>query len=263
MPRTAAALIIGNELLTGKIQDQNLSFLARELFSLGIVLRRVVFCPDERDVIVADLDALRDAHDLVFTSGGVGPTHDDITIEAVATAFGRRVVRSEEVEGMIRAYWGDAVTPSHLRMADMPEGARLIRDTEVPWPTVVMGNVYVLPGVPRIFQLKLEALRTDLGADAPFVSQAVYTSCDEAEIAERLHALVHDHPSVSIGSYPRLRGADHRVKVTFDGQDPHAVHAAAEALVAALPAETIVRRDGRDDGPYSHSIVDGGFDDTS
>ena len=135
MSRSAAALIIGNEILSGKIVDTNTTFLARMLFDLGIELRRVVVCPDEIDTIAADLSVLRATHDLVFTSGGVGPTHDDVTIEGVAASFDRPVVRSEAVENMIRHYYGDRATEAHFRMANMPEGAEMIRSSTAPWPT--------------------------------------------------------------------------------------------------------------------------------
>jgi molybdenum cofactor synthesis domain-containing protein len=241
MARTAAALIIGNELLTGKVQDQNLHFLARELFALGVSLRRVIVCPDEMDTIVADLDALRRTHDYVFTSGGIGPTHDDITVEAVARTFGRQVGRSPEVETMIRKFYGDRVTEAHLRLADVPEGAQLIRNASVPWPTVLIENVYVMPGVPEIFQLKFAVLRESLATDQPFVSDAVYTQCDEGELAALLQRLTREHPDVTIGSYPRWRDPDYRVKLTFDGTDPEAVHRATDALVESLPADKVVR----------------------
>ena len=111
MARTAAALIIGNEILTGKIQESNLGYLGQELFKLGIVLARAVVCRDDIDVIAADLNALRASHDIVFTSGGVGPTHDDVTLPAVAKAFGRNLVRAPEIEALIRDYHGASVTP--------------------------------------------------------------------------------------------------------------------------------------------------------
>jgi molybdenum cofactor synthesis domain-containing protein len=173
LARTAAALIIGNEILTGKVQEQNVAFLAKELFALGVALRRVVVCVDEIDVIVADLDALRTTHDVVFTSGGVGPTHDDVTIAAIAKAFGRKVVRAPEMEWLIRKYYAERVTDGHLRMADVPEGATLVRSAEMPWPTVQIENVYVLPGVPEIFRAKFPVLRDRLREGAPFVSRAV------------------------------------------------------------------------------------------
>lgn len=241
MPRTAAALIIGNEILTGKIPDANIPVLARELRRLGIELRRVVVCPDEIDVIAADVRRLKADHDLVFTSGGVGPTPDDVTLPAIAKAFDRPLCRSSVIEGLIRGYWGERVTEGHLRMADVPEGAELLSNPEVPWPTIILENVSVLPGVPEIFAVKLRVLRDRIGADTPFVSRAIYTRCDEGTIAELLTTLGRDHPSIDIGSYPRWRDDAYRVKLTFDGLDPQAVDAAVAACVAGLGDEMIVR----------------------
>ena len=241
MARTAAALIIGNEILTGKVRDENLPYLAGELFDLGVSLRRVIVCPDEVDTIVADLDELRGAHDVVFTSGGVGPTHDDVTLEAVGKSLGRQLVRSREIELMIRHYFGDRVTEGHLRMADVPDGATLVRNADVPWPTVIIENVYIFPGVPEIFRAKFPVLRDRLRADAPFVSRALYTTCDEFELAPMLTRVAEEHTAVGIGSYLRWNEPSYRVKLTFDGRDGEAVEAAFEAMVAQIPEGKLVR----------------------
>ncbi len=243
MPRTAAALIIGNEILSGKIADTNTTLLAQALFDLGIELRRVVVCPDEVETIGRDLSELRSAHDLVFTSGGVGPTHDDVTIDGVAASFGRPVVRSVAVEKMIRQYYGDRATDAHLRMANMPEGAEMIRSSEAPWPTVVIENVYVLPGVPEIFELKLADLHKRLDEGYEFHSQAVYTLCDEGEIASLLQRIADAFPGVMVGSYIKWRAEDYRTKLTFDGTEPNAVAKAADMLVEALDPPLFVRRE--------------------
>ena len=243
MPRNAAALIIGNEILSGKIVDTNTTFLARTLFELGIELRRVVVCPDEVETIAQDLSALRSTHDLVFTSGGVGPTHDDVTIEGVAASFARPVVRSEAVEKMIRQYYGDRATDAHFRMANRPEGAEMIRSSKAPWPTVVIDNVFVLPGVPEIFELKLVDLRKRLDQGQGFHSQAVYTLSGEGEIASLLQEIADTFPTVMVGSYVKWKAEDYRTKVTFDGYDSQAVADAADLLVAKLDPAQFVRRD--------------------
>jgi molybdenum cofactor synthesis domain-containing protein len=243
MPRTAAALVIGNEILSGKITDTNTAFLAQALFELGIELRRVVVCPDEVETIRDDLTELRQAHDLVFTSGGVGPTHDDVTIEGVAASFGRPVVRSEAVEKMIRKYYGDRANEAHLRMANMPEGAEMIRSSEAPWPTVVIENVFVLPGVPEIFELKLTDLRKRLDQGHEFHSVAVYTSSGEGEIAGLLERIAERFPGVMVGSYVKWRAEDYRTKITFDGNDKAAVSKAADALEQELDPTLFVRRE--------------------
>jgi molybdenum cofactor synthesis domain-containing protein len=243
MHRTAAALIVGNEILSGKIPDTNTAFLARTLFDLGIELRRVVICPDEVDIISQDLSQLRASHALVFTSGGVGPTHDDVTIEGVAASFGRPVVRSAAVEKMIRHYYGDRATEAHFRMANMPEGAEMIRSAEAPWPTVVIENVFVLPGVPEIFELKLTDLRKRLDEGHQFHCQTVYTRSGEGEIASLLERIAEGFPGVMVGSYIKWRAEDYRTKVTFDGNDPDAVAKAADMLVSELDATLFVRRE--------------------
>jgi molybdenum cofactor synthesis domain-containing protein len=243
MPRTAAALIIGNEILSGKIADTNTTLLARALFELGIELRRVVVCPDEVDTISQDLGELRATHDLVFTSGGVGPTHDDVTIEGVAASFDRPVVRSVAVGKMIRHYYGNRATEAHLRMANMPEGAEMIRSSEAPWPTVVIENVFVLPGVPEIFELKLNDLRKRLDQGYEFHSQAVYTLSGEGEIASLLERIAEAFPGIMVGSYVKWKAEDYRTKVTFDGSDPNTVSKAADMLVEELEAELFVRRE--------------------
>lgn len=243
MSRTAAALIIGNEILSGKIADTNTTFLARGLFELGIELRRVVVCPDEIDIIARELDELRGAYDLVFTSGGVGPTHDDVTIEGVARSFERPVVQSEAVARMIQHYYGDRTTEAHLRMANMPEGAEMIRSSDAPWPTVVIENVFVLPGVPEIFELKFSDLRKRLDDGREFHSEAVYTLSGEGEIASLLERIAEAFPGVMVGSYVKWKADDYRTKVTFDGNDENAVKDAADMLVAELAPAQFVRRE--------------------
>jgi molybdenum cofactor synthesis domain-containing protein len=239
--RTAAALIIGNELLSGKIAEANLQSLARELRGLGILLRRAVMVLDEVEVIAREVRELSAAHDVVFTSGGVGPTHDDLTIESVARAFDVPVVMAPEMERMIRGYYGARCTAGHLLMARVPEGARLVSTDGVPWPTVVMRNVWVLPGVPEVFRMKLPHVRGELEGSAPFVSVAVFTTLDEGDIKPLLDRVVAAHPEVEIGSYPKWHDPEYRTKLTFDGLDVVRVHAARDAFVAGLPAGALVR----------------------
>lgn len=241
MGRTAAALIIGNELLTGKIQETNLQELASELFALGISLERAVMCKDDVPTIVAELNALRTTHDVVFTTGGVGPTHDDVTHLAVARSFGRELYRCPELVDLIRSSLGERCTEGHLLMADIPEGARLMRSAEVRWPTVVVENVFVLPGLPKVFRMKLPALRDSLrGNETPFLSRALYTLCDEGELAKPMAAVADEYGDVAIGSYPVTDRSDYRVKLTVDGTDPERVTLALAALAALIPSEKLV-----------------------
>lgn len=243
MPRTAAALVIGNEILSGKIADTNTTFLARGLFELGIELRRVVVCPDEVETIGSELSELREKYDMVFTSGGVCPTHDDVTIEGVASSFESPVVQSEAVAKLIRHYYGERTTDAHLRMANMPEGAEMIRSSDAPWPTVVIDNVFVLPGVPEIFELKFTDLRKRLDQGQEFHSQAVFTLSGEGEIASLLERIAEAFPGVMVGSYVKWKAEDYRTKVTFDGNDAQAVGQAADMLIGELAPALFVRRE--------------------
>ncbi len=240
--RTAAALIIGNEILTGKVSEANVIVMAKELFALGVELRRIVVCPDEIPVIARDLRELSSTHDIVITSGGIGPTHDDVTIKAVAAAFGGRVVRSPEYVALLQKHYGDRLTDMHLRMADVPEGARLISTVQTSWPTVVMKNVYVFPGVPQIFQFKFPVMREELKSGERFFSHAVYVALDEPALAQLLDELSAAHTGVSIGSYLHWGDdADYRTKLTIDGREQALVEACFAAMLAGIPQDKLVR----------------------
>ncbi len=241
---TAAALIIGNELLSGKIADKNLFVLAQTLRSLGVSLRRVVMVLDDLDVIAEEVRKLAASHDWLFTSGGVGPTHDDVTIDAVAKAFGAGVLVSPKLEGMLRDYYGERVTASHLLMARVPEGARLVASQANPWPAVVLKNVWMLPGVPEIFASKMTLVRGELAGSRPYLSFAVLTTLDEGQLKPMLDRVVEEYRDVDIGSYPKWSEPDHRTKLTFDGFDEARVRAARDAFAASLPEGTLVRLEG-------------------
>ena len=234
--KSAAALVVGNELLSGKVQDENVVALARTLRALGIRLRRVVMVLDDVDTIAEEVRRLSKEHDVVFTSGGVGPTHDDLTVEGVARAFGRRVVMNPTMEAMLRAHYRERCTEGHLHMALVPEGAELAVSREVTWPTIIVENVWLLPGVPEIFRMKLGVVRERLAGGIPFVSRAVFTMMDEGHLKPLLDAVVAAHPEVEVGSYPRWADPSYRTKLTFDARDADLVAAALDAFLKLLPA---------------------------
>ena len=233
--KTAAALVIGNEILSGKIEEKNLAELARMLREIGIRLARVVMIPDELDLIAREVRALASAHDWLFTSGGVGPTHDDVTIEGVAKAFGVRTMLAPEMESMIRAHYGARTTDGHLRMALVPEGAVLETTDDVRWHTVRMNNVWCLPGVPEVFKMKLSVVRAHVGSAPRFVTLAVHTKMDEGDLKPLLDRVVEKFPDVEVGSYPKWHDPAYKTKITFDGRDEARVRAAHDAFVATLP----------------------------
>jgi molybdenum cofactor synthesis domain-containing protein len=232
---TAAALIIGTEILTGKVADANLRALACACREIGLRLERAVTILDERPVIAAEVRELASRHDLVVTSGGVGPTHDDLTIDGVADAFEVDVTTSPEIESMLRGYYKERITEGHLLMARVPRGARLVVTSEMPWPTVVMKNVWILPGVPQLFALKMAVLKSELAGRRAFVSLSVFCHLDEGNLKPFLDRVVAEHPAILVGSYPQWDEPRYRTKVTFDGTDAEAVERARRAFAASLP----------------------------
>jgi FAD synthetase len=239
---TAAILLIGNEILSGKVEEENARYLVRELRRRGVPVGRIEIVPDDLDDIARSARALSDRFDFVFSSGGVGPTHDDITLPAMAAAFGRQMVRDQELESLMRQRVGADLHPRDLRMADIPAGARLEYGAPGPghtWPVVVMNNIWILPGVPSIFRRKFEAIR-ELFNGPPIHARAVYSSFPENAIADALDAVVAAFPAVDIGSYPHLDAPDYKVKLTLDGRDARAVDAATADLVERL-GQAVVR----------------------
>jgi molybdenum cofactor synthesis domain-containing protein len=238
---TAAVILVGNELLSGKVTEANLFELTRTLRALGIRTERASILPDDLAVLIAEITALSKSHDVVFTSGGVGPTHDDVTIEAVSRAFGSEPALDPTLAALIRRAYGERCTPDHLRMALVPKGAELAASPDGAWPVPVMGNVWMLPGVPEVFREKLATVRAFLRGPAPFVSRAVYTRLEEASLKPLLDALLVGHTGVEIGSYPRWFEPSYKTKITFDARDAVLVEAAANAFVESLPEGAVVK----------------------
>jgi molybdenum cofactor synthesis domain-containing protein len=241
---TAAVLVIGDEILSGKVEEANVAVLARTLRPLGILLRRVVVVMDDIDTIVREVRELSKSHDWLFTSGGVGPTHDDVTVEAVAKAFNVGVISSPPMEAMLRAHYRERCTAGHLRMALVPEGAALEVTAEVAWPTIRFENTWLLPGIPEVFRMKIPVVVARLtqslsggdGAVPAFVSHAAYVKMDEGELKPLLDRVVASFPDVAVGSYPKWLDPSYKTKLTFDGRDETKVLAARDAFVATLPA---------------------------
>jgi molybdenum cofactor synthesis domain-containing protein len=233
---TAAFLAIGNELLSGKVVEANLAPLAKTLRGLGIQLCCAEVLLDDVPTLAAAIKRLAGSYDLVVTSGGVGPTHDDVTIEAVARAFGRGVVRDPELLALVQQTFGERTSAAHLRFADVPEGAVLRPAPDTSWPTPVVENVWILPGVPEVFRMKLGTLRSWVKGPQPFVTRALVLNRDEVDLKDALDAVVAAHPAVTIGSYPALFNPRYRTRVTFDATSEAAVVAALEDLSRAVSA---------------------------
>ena len=243
---SAVLVVVGSEVLSAKVRDENGPWAAERLRALGVRLEAIHTILDSVDDIVEVVRGARRRATWVFTSCGVGPTHDDVTVGAVAQALGRPVIRSEPLADMFRAmharhHPGEPLPEAALRMADVPEGTRLLGDPE--FPTLVVENVVMLPGVPRFFRWQLDRIAHLLQAP-PFRLASLYLSLGEDLVAAPLADVQRAHPGVEIGSYPRFDVADHRVRVTVESKDVTLVEAALAALLVALPAGSVLRVEG-------------------
>ena len=240
MPKTAGIILIGNEILSGKIRDENAAYLCRELRTLGVDVRRIAVIPDEVGLIADEVATFTKAFDLVFTSGGVGPTHDDVTIEGVARAMAVPVIRHPELVALLERYYRGKVTEAALRMAEIPEGAELVTGGTLRFPTILMRNVYVLPGVPEIFRQKFDALRERF-RDQPIHLKNVFVRIGEGMLAEYLNRLLQSFPLLQLGSYPEFSNPEYQVKVTLESRDRGYLEQALGDFLARLPADAVVK----------------------
>jgi FAD synthetase len=238
--RTAGIVVIGNEILSGKVTDTNSPFMSRELRKLGVTLQRIATIPDDVAVIAATVRSFSESFEIVFTSGGVGPTHDDVTMEGVARAFDRKVVRHPELDKRLREYLGGNANEARMRMADVPDGAELIVDHRLGFPTIKCENVYILPGIPEILEQKFVSLGERFTA-SPYHLRVVFTRDGEGAIAEHLNATVDRFPELLLGSYPKLGDPEYAVKLTLESKDQAYVEEALRHLLTLLPKETVVR----------------------
>jgi molybdenum cofactor synthesis domain-containing protein len=237
---SAGLLVIGNEILSGKVVDTNSPFLAGELREMGVDLERILVIPDVVDTIAEETRRMSDAYDHVFTSGGIGPTHDDVTMEAVAQAFGRSLVLDDQICARIERTQKEPLNDAMKKMAYMPEGASVIDVSDLWFPVIVLENVHILPGIPQLFEKKFHSIR-DRFAGVPIHLTRIFVTRHESEIAEDLHALLREFSELMLGSYPRIGEPDYRVMLTLESRDPDYLKRAAESLCARLPREVILR----------------------
>jgi FAD synthetase len=232
---TAGIVVIGNEILSGKIADSNSHYLCRELRALGVEVERMVTIPDVIEVIASDVKTMSQSYDFVFTSGGIGPTHDDLTIEGIAAAFGLPVVHCQSIEDRIRRATRAEPNESLLKMARVPEGASLLDAGDLWFPLVIVENVYIFPGIPELLRKKFESAR-DRFRGVPFVLKKVYVKAHESDIASYLNGLLKDFPDLMLGSYPRIQEEAFSVLLTLESRDAGLVQRALDSLVDRLPA---------------------------
>jgi molybdenum cofactor synthesis domain-containing protein len=240
MAKSAGIVLIGNEILSGKIHDANAAYLCRELRALGVDVRKISVIPDELEPIAEEVAQFAHAYDYVFTSGGVGPTHDDVTIEGVARAMRVSVVREPRLVALLEGFYKGNLNPARLKMAEVPDGAELLAADSLIFPAIVMGNVYIFPGVPEIFRQKFDAIKERF-RDQPFHLRSVFVRIGEGTLADFLNDLLKNYPLLLLGSYPEFSNPDYKVKVTLESKDREYLERALAELVAGLPRDAVVR----------------------
>ncbi|HGY92675.1 MAG TPA: competence/damage-inducible protein A [Planctomycetes bacterium] len=236
-------VVIGNEVLSGKVEDINSTFLMKELHALGGRVERVAIIPDVANDIAETVKAFSRRFDVVLTSGGVGPTHDDLTFPSVARAFDRPMVFNPRMAEAIKDFFGEERAQVYLAMATLPEGIELIFTDGLLFPVTKLENVFIFPGDPTVLRKKFRAIR-DRFAEAPFHLARVFTTLEEGDLAPLLRSLQEEIPHLEVGSYPVYDNPDYKVQVTLESKDAHAVAEGRRRLLAAIPPETVVSVEG-------------------
>ncbi len=232
---TAGIVIIGDEILSGRTQDTNISYLANWLGEIGIQVREVRVVPDVTEKIVEAVNTFRTAFDYVFTTGGIGPTHDDITADSIGAAFGVEVEHHPDAVALLTDHYGDdKLNEARLRMARVPVGATLIDNPISKAPGFKMDNVFVMAGVPIVMQAMLDSVRGDLTGGPPVRSISISAKMAEGQVAESLGTIQERYSNVSIGSYPFYRGRAYGVSVVLRSIDERDLEAAADEVVAMI-----------------------------
>jgi len=242
MAKTAGIIIIGDEILSGKVQDGNAFFMAQELWSHGIQLCRISVISDIVDEIAEEVRKFSERFDYVFTSGGIGPTHDDITIEGISKAFNVRPVINETLKGFLEMRQG-TLSPAQLRMAEVPEGAELVNDNTLSFPLIKFRNIFIFPGIPQLLRKKFLAIEKMF--HEPLIHlKKIYVNESEASIAPVLNEIVRRYQNVKIGSYPVMENKDYSVMITLESLDASSLSSAYMSLLENIPAGKLFKTEG-------------------
>lgn len=242
MSKTAGIVIIGNEVLSGKTHDINSYFFCTELRQLGVEVQKISTIQDIIELIGQEVSQFSKQFDFVFTSGGVGPTHDDVTIDGIAHGFGLKVVRHPDIEKRMYQRLGADVNEARLRMANVPQGAELLATEALFAPIIKIHNVYIFPGIPKILQERFHAIKETF-RDTPYFLKNVFVKYGEGIIAAPMNDLVAKFPELMLGSYPVLDVPEYKVKVTFESKDAQYLDQALQTFLAALPKDAVHRID--------------------
>ncbi|MAI79081.1 MAG: hypothetical protein CL917_09075 [Deltaproteobacteria bacterium] len=237
---SAGLLVIGNEILSGKVVDTNSPFLAGQLRELGVDLERILVIPDEIEIIASEVRRMSEDYDHVFTSGGIGPTHDDLTMDGVALAFGQSMELNGTIWERIQRAQEGPPNDAMKKMAIIPEGAETLDAGDLWFPVVKVKNVYVFPGIPQLFEKKFDSIRERFSG-VPIRLTRIFVTRYESEIAEDLHLLLKEYPELMLGSYPRIGETEYRVMLTLESRDQEYLARATSSLREKLSDAAIHR----------------------
>jgi len=236
--QTAAILVIGNEILSGRTREANAYLAAQKLFDCGCKVGEIAVVPDHADAIISSLNRLRNQFDAIITSGGIGPTHDDITMESIAAAFGVELIEHRYIVQLMTEHYGkDGMNDGRRRMTRVPEGSRLIRCEKTIAPGAHLDNVYILAGVPHIFASQLESILADFG-NTPFTRYEIDVALPESTFSNQLTDIQASYADVEIGSYPGRCGPGARGKICLSSQYPEQLQQAISEVTAMLKTIT-------------------------
>lgn len=238
--KTAGIIIIGNEILTGKVRDINSFYLVCELRDLGVEVKRISVIPDDIEIIGREVAAFSGRYDYVFTSGGVGPTHDDVTMAGIASGFGVTLISHEGIKEILYSRYKDLVNDSVLKMTEVPAGSEIEYHENMRFPVVSFKNVVIFPGIPEYMQNKFTIIKEKFRSSV-FHLKRLYLNCHESNIAEILNRVVEKYKDVTFGSYPVLGKPDFKVIITAETKSEELLKTALDELIDRLPGEFLVR----------------------
>lgn len=238
--KTAGIIIIGNEILSGKVHDVNSYYLARELRNLGVDVKRISVIPDELESIGKEAVEFSRMYDYVFTSGGVGPTHDDITMAGIAAGFNVKLVQLPEIKEILLSRYSKHINSAVIKMTEVPEGSDIIFREDMRFPMISFKNIYIFPGIPEYVRSKFEKIKERFRSSAYHLKK-IFLNSHESGIAEALNVVVSNYKEVIFGSYPVLGRDDYRVIVTAESRSEAPLEKAVEDLISRLPENIIVR----------------------
>jgi len=239
MAKTAGIIIIGDEILSGKVQDYNSFFMAQELWSHGVRLCRISIIPDDIDQIGEEVRNFSQRFDYVFTSGGIGPTHDDVTIEGISKAFDINPVVDSTLRDILEKKQGH-LSPEQLKMAEVPDGSELVSDGTLSFPLIKFRNIFIFPGIPQLLRKKFVAIEKLFNEPIIYLKK-VYLNESESMVAPVLNEIVKRYVNVKIGSYPVIDQIEYTVMVTLESLDRESLNAASENLLKSIPDEKLIR----------------------